>query len=155
MTIQDLGSFGELVSGVAVLVTLIYLIVQLRQNTATIRAQTRGLLTQQSIRVQSLLLENPHVAEVVAKSRKGEVLDDREELIDLTRCFVWFRHWENVHYQYRQGLYDEAEYLAQRRAIAWRMNEGDPALRRVWAGVKQRYSPDFVEEMESVIAEPA
>ena len=33
MTIQDLGAIGELTSGVAVLVTLIYLAMQIKQNT--------------------------------------------------------------------------------------------------------------------------
>jgi len=33
MTIQDWGAIGELVGGVAVIVTLIYLALQVRQNT--------------------------------------------------------------------------------------------------------------------------
>ena len=33
MTIQDLGAVGEFIGGVAVLVTLIYLAVQIKQNT--------------------------------------------------------------------------------------------------------------------------
>ncbi len=33
MTIQDLGAIGDLVGGVAVLVTLVYLAMQIRQNT--------------------------------------------------------------------------------------------------------------------------
>ncbi len=33
MTIQELGAIGELIGGIAVVVTLIYLAVQVRQNT--------------------------------------------------------------------------------------------------------------------------
>ena len=33
MTIQDLGAIGDLVGGVAVLVTLLYLAMQIKQNT--------------------------------------------------------------------------------------------------------------------------
>ena len=33
MTIQDLGAIGDLLGGIAVVVTLIYLAVQIRQNT--------------------------------------------------------------------------------------------------------------------------
>jgi hypothetical protein len=39
MTIQDLGALGELLGSVAVLVTLIYLAFQTRQNTMAISAQ--------------------------------------------------------------------------------------------------------------------
>ena len=40
MTIQDLGSLGELLAAVATLATLGYLAVQVRQNTESIRAST-------------------------------------------------------------------------------------------------------------------
>ncbi len=39
LTIQDLGALGELLGSVAVLVTLVYLALQTRQNTMAIRAQ--------------------------------------------------------------------------------------------------------------------
>ncbi len=39
MTIQDLGALGELLGSVAVLITLIYLAFQTRQNTMAIGAQ--------------------------------------------------------------------------------------------------------------------
>ncbi len=39
LTIQDLGALGELLGSVAVLVTLVYLALQTRQNTMAIGAQ--------------------------------------------------------------------------------------------------------------------
>ncbi len=39
MTIQDLGALGELLGSAAVLVTLVYLAFQTRQNTMAIGAQ--------------------------------------------------------------------------------------------------------------------
>jgi hypothetical protein len=39
LTIQDLGALGELLGSVAVLATLIYLALQMRQNTMAIGAQ--------------------------------------------------------------------------------------------------------------------
>ena len=39
MTISELGSLGELIGSIAVLVTLIYLAVQVRQNTRHVQAQ--------------------------------------------------------------------------------------------------------------------
>ncbi len=41
MSITDLGSLGEFVSSIAVLFTLIYLVLQIRQNTRSIRSQSR------------------------------------------------------------------------------------------------------------------
>ena len=40
MTLQDLGSIGELISAIAVIVSLAYLAIQIRQNTRVARATT-------------------------------------------------------------------------------------------------------------------
>ncbi len=37
MTIQDLGAIGEFVASIAVLVTLLFLVVQMRQNTVILK----------------------------------------------------------------------------------------------------------------------
>ena len=42
MSIQDLGSIGEFVSSIAVLITLIYLAIQIRQNTRQLQQQTNS-----------------------------------------------------------------------------------------------------------------
>lgn len=41
MTIQDLGSLGELIAAVATIATLGYLAIQIRQNTTSVRAASR------------------------------------------------------------------------------------------------------------------
>jgi hypothetical protein len=41
VTIQDLGSLGELIAAVATVATLVYLAVQIRQNTKSVRASSR------------------------------------------------------------------------------------------------------------------
>jgi hypothetical protein len=40
MTIQDLGSLGELIAAVATVATLVYLSIQLKRNTRAQRSQT-------------------------------------------------------------------------------------------------------------------
>ena len=69
MTIQDLGSIGELVGAVATVATLIYLAVQIRQNskvlvqnsqmhaTNTYRANIDGVMNLQALLVQDDRLE--------------------------------------------------------------------------------------------------
>jgi hypothetical protein len=37
MTIQDLGSIGELVAAIATVATLVYLALQIRQNTESVK----------------------------------------------------------------------------------------------------------------------
>ena len=49
MDIMELGAIGELVGGVAVLATLVYLAIQIRQNTASNRLEFRTLRTDRRV----------------------------------------------------------------------------------------------------------
>ena len=65
MTISELGSIGELVSGLAVLVTLIYLSVQVRQ--AKLEAVTaQAQLRQDSGRAMLMHLTQPALGSLIA-----------------------------------------------------------------------------------------
>ena len=46
MSLQDLGAIGELIGAAAVVITLLYLVVQVRQNTRTVRSSASFSLNQ-------------------------------------------------------------------------------------------------------------
>ena len=46
VTLQDLGSLGEFIAAIATLATLIYLALQIRQNTLESQAASRNLVSQ-------------------------------------------------------------------------------------------------------------
>ena len=50
-TLQDLGSLGEFVGAIGVVVSLIYLAQQMRQNTTSVRAASFNSMTENSIRI--------------------------------------------------------------------------------------------------------
>lgn len=75
MNLQDLASIGELVGGIAVLITLLYLAYQLKQNTTVERASAQRDLLCQIREWWHLSLEHPFLFEVI---RRG--LDDWESL---------------------------------------------------------------------------
>ena len=67
MTLSDLASIGSLISGVAVLISLIYLALQVRQsdrNQRTLLQQTASTRNAQG----SARLTEPHLAELYAKA---------------------------------------------------------------------------------------
>lgn len=59
MTLSDLASLGSFVSGLAVAITLVFLLLQARQNTQNLRssvqqARANGVITQAVVRKLSL-----------------------------------------------------------------------------------------------------
>ena len=85
----------------------------------------------------------------VRRSNDGEELspDDRFRL-DRISC-AYFRYWENAHYQYRNGLYDEKEFAGAREAWKYRLSR--PGVAAIWCDSVEVYSPEFVAEIERLL----
>ncbi len=54
---------------------------------------------------------------MLRRAGRGEQLTDDEHLQFQLRSNALLRYWEDVHYQYRLGLYDEVEYERQKAAL--------------------------------------
>ena len=99
-----------LVTNLGVLIGIILLGVELNQNRDMMRAQTRNELSQGVLELLGSLVENKELADVMVRANNGEELTPTEVYIVGTQAERVFRYWENVHYQYRQGMYDESEF---------------------------------------------
>ncbi len=78
MSIQELGSIGEFVSSLAVLITLLYLAVQIRQ---TRNATVASTMLNNRIQFQNIMIANRDslIAPIIIKADKGEALSEVEE----------------------------------------------------------------------------
>jgi len=62
VNLQDLGAVGELVGAVAVLVTVIYLAIQIRQNTEMMRHTATQSATAMAREITALVMNTPGLA---------------------------------------------------------------------------------------------
>ena len=78
MSIQELGSIGEFISSIAVLITLIYLAVQVRQ---TKNATVASIMQTNRVQFQQIMIANRDslIAPIIVKSDKGASLTEEEE----------------------------------------------------------------------------
>ena len=95
---------------------------------------------------------NDALLEAMLKELRGETLSDLEALRFMHRNMAYFRYWENVHYQYRHGLYDEVEFQGHLAAIGDYLNSYRSAI-ALWGVSKHAYSPDFAHDIDRVISE--
>ena len=66
MELHDLANLGDFIGSVAVIVSLISLAVQVRQNTASIRTDTFARALERVSTMQSVLFENGELAQLQA-----------------------------------------------------------------------------------------
>jgi len=133
-----------------VLVGIILLLVELDQNSTMMRAQTRNEVSQGIVDLMSLSANNEQLASLIRRADIGEELTADEYLQFQHRSFALFRYLENLHYQYRQGLFDEAEFATQREAWKLYLNYSKAAV-TVWCLYRPTVSLEFRTEIDSVL----
>jgi len=150
MESDRLNRWLTLAANFGVLVGIILLIAELNQNREIIRSQTRHQLTMGLIDMQISLRNDKELLEIASRDARGDDLSDSElERVNLLHA-SWIRFWEDVHYQYRHGLYDEIEFEGQKRS--WKdqlqMNKGRT---RFWCTYRERFSPEFTVELNDLL----
>lgn len=151
---QALNSWLTLGANIAVVLGLVLLIIELNQNQTMMRAQTRH---EMSNGIRTLLLESAadeNLNSIIYRGNAGEPLDPEDAHAYNMRLNALLRYWEDVHYQYRMGLYDEDEFAKQR--LAWQ-NSITSSARAIgyWCSVRRLYSSEFADEMNGLLAADA
>ena len=151
--LSDWASIAEIVSGVAIVVTLIVLILQVQGNTDELRAASQTTI---SGRIQAVVLatiENPHVSEVIVRDALGEELSPSDEFLVSQVLVLALKLAEEAHIAHRDGRIEE-EILRTRMSFALNFFANE-RMRERWAN--RRYSgnwvPGFVEEFDAALLE--
>lgn len=144
----------ESVGLLAVVLSLVFVGVEMRQNTDLMRAQIRNAMSENQIAVQlarASSLETARVSRLTFEDPESLSLD---EYTMATRFLnALFREWENSHYQYQRGLFTEDEYEARTRV--WRGLMDRPFLKDRWIEDRQGYATSFQSEIDRIIEEAA
>jgi hypothetical protein len=59
---------------------------------------------------------------------------------------------EDIHYQFKNGLFDESEYVAYKETMIRVVNASKIAA-DYWCERRNEFSPDFAEEMNLLLSE--
>ena len=111
MTIMELGALGEFVGAIAVVITLIYLTLQLRQNTNAVEANTAGVVTEELQDMFALLASNQELAEILVKAAKGSELQGAQRVRYYTYTHNLIRVYENAFLQMQSGVIGQAHAM--------------------------------------------
>ncbi len=102
MTIQDLGALGEFVSSVVVVITLVYLTMQVRQGNALARAQTRQSVMEGVRADLHKLVDEPSVVHCFSKE-EALTPDEKARFSSWLAAAMRLRQYEWV--QHHHGGY--------------------------------------------------
>jgi hypothetical protein len=151
MNWDAISAIAEILGAIAVVVTLMYLAIQIRQSTKVARSATRQAIAESAERLGADLLENSGMAEIFVKHFNGEELSAVENLRLQARCYRDMRHWENIHYQVSEGLVTNDQWSGFRKNLVALFTL--PIYREYWENESEHYSEKFGAEVASIIVE--
>ena len=146
MTIQDLGSIGEFVGAVAVVLSLLYLAIQVRQNTRSVRASTfQGVIDGW----QELLLRGSQ-SDMARIFGQGSLDPSKLDAVFFVVMRACLRRYENDFYQWQGGTLDREAFEGFRRSLRAEFLQA-PGVLKLWELDRGYFGPEFVAFIDAEI----
>lgn len=150
MNWEAAGAIGEIVGAVAVFLTLVYLAMQIRQNTDAVRAAALDSSVNALSNIRAKLHDNGELTEIYPRG-----CDDPESLTkaELTRYIQLITNilWSTL------NLYSQSQY-ANLSASVWASQK--PIMKRIlntnggkwyWQNFKSEFEESFAKEIDAII----
>jgi hypothetical protein len=151
MSLSDFASVGSLVSGAAVLASLVYLSLQLRQ---TDRNQQAAIRQNRSIRLaaQWMGATEPAVAEAVSKGLAGATdisCTQLAQFLNFARARLY--GVEDDFYQHSEGLMSDSAFA--RFVTVVRQGMPSPGMQVAWRLYRDIHGVEFIKFMDGLMAQ--
>jgi len=151
MTLSDLAAIGSLVSGLAVLVSLVYLSLQVRQTERNQRAlMNQGVINRISENLR--WSTEPHMVELLVSVEAGKSQFTAEELFKLRfRLRNILFNTQDIYVQHNAGLLDQI--TLDNSLIGIRSLLVIPVYRALWKLHRETYAPEWIAYIDKLIEE--
>lgn len=146
MNTSKLADLSEIVSSVAIVATLIYLTIQVQQNTEAMQAGQRQATAALDVQYLLKFTDNPSV--ILART-KSELTN--EEAVQLTySTFAYLRMRELDWIQYNNGVLDKATWVSYQNTL--KLILSSPNTRQLWQKFGPAIvNPDFAKQVNELI----
>jgi len=150
MTLQDWGALGEMVGGAAIIVSLLYVGLQIRHSTNATRSATSQAFSAQYSEIM-LRLTSIEFSAVVWKALPGvSNLKDQEIPAFMGFMGAIIRMYETFYFENLEGRFDSKTFVSWTTQLIDLF--GNQGARDYWKLRKHNFSPDFVAYVEQEVA---
>jgi hypothetical protein len=136
------STLAESIAAVAVIVSIVYLAVQIKHNTQAVETNTHQDLSEHAVTVAAMLIENNGVAELVVK---GESSPEQLSPVEWRRFFDYeitvFGNWEAAFFHHNNGVITEE--LWQAWDGYYRLRFPTPGHIAFWKEARMGHAPSF------------
>jgi hypothetical protein len=151
MSLSDLAAIGSFVSGIAVVISLVYLAFQIRQTTKNQRATMHQMRASLSTDVMLRIAESGLAHSFRAGLTGAREISEAEFWQFYYAASAILRTTENAFTQHQDGLISDAHFAsAKASARSFLMS---PGYRALWQATRLNREPGFREFMDELAVE--
>jgi len=143
---EPLHRWLTLSSNIAVLIGVVFVAFEIRQNNDLMAAEARFNKVSLSRDAWQTMAENAEYADLLVRARRGDELSEVDEF-RVTASNM--RYLVNQEWLYRELPVDSPEWHYMRQGLIGASK--NPAFLRVWAARKTHFSPEFVEWVDKEV----
>src|SRR4051812_33092379 len=150
MSLSDLASLGSFVSGLGLLISLVYLALQVRHTKRNQQISIRHSRASRIVQLQ-LALADPAVANAwLHGSGSPHELTQTELSQFISLCRALFFHFEDSFYQREEGLLNDDAF--ETVVAGARLSARSPGWRAAWRIARPNFGGRFLNFMDGVAA---
>ncbi len=153
MTLEELAYLSQIVGVAGLLASLIFVGLQIRQNTKAIKATSHHAITDSFNAINNLILSDPKVARIWRHGVAGdtEVLTEEERISVNFMNLAYWRIFETLYYQYKNGTLDKQLFDAELKTMKWSVTL--PGFLAWWPNNPISLSDEFRAFVDGLIRE--
>jgi hypothetical protein len=147
---QEIGNIGELIGGIGVVLSFLFLAWQIRQNSKMIRAQIRQSFADNAVNGTMAISTNPDLRRVISKINSGDKLTEDEHIVWGGYIYANLWLWQNQFIQFQMGTLPSIDWEVQTKLIVnselfrkW--------LELNWESLRSIFNPEFSAEIDRVL----
>jgi hypothetical protein len=143
MNWEAIGAIGEVVGAAGIIFTLVYLALQIRQNSQDVRSATRQSISTAQSQVGLQIATDPVLRAAAARWLAGEKESDDPEDLLVDDVFIRsnMRQFENQYYQHQEGTFSDEMWPGYVESMYRTMR--NPIFHRWWENNRKLYSGGF------------
>ena len=147
---KHLENWINIGSSFGVILGIVFLATEIRQNTEMMRSQARDSITEKQMMYSEWVTTEPEMAIALVEAGRGleSMLPEHRIMYGYFMAGVW-REWENSYYQYQQGLFEQDEFAP--RMERWRTQMQSVSARMLWRGNRLWYAPAFRAVVDGIV----
>jgi len=150
MSLSDLASLGSFVNGCAVLISLVYLSLQVRQTKRNQQIAIRHTRASRIVELQLALADSGVAGAWLHGSGSPEHITQSELNQYINLCRALFFHFEDSFYQREEGLLNDDAFETVVAGV--RYSARSPGWRAAWKLVRRNFGGRFLDFMDGAVA---